>query len=154
MRKPFLLYLIVALCLLFVSCAPIKPTIYLPERTVNNLDFLYNHVPTEFAFCVFGYASGQNIKIDHIELPYITEATKNRVSWFPCDNPLLPGAPQFLGIGHSHPPGSLCEFSDTDINALLKTNAPYGFLVCEKQELVWYKKSTVRKEVEKQGGDK
>lgn len=124
--------------LLVTSCASVTNKMVMPERAANNLTFLSSHVETEFAFCVFGNVTGNGIEVDHIELPYIEGATHDSVTWSPC------AGPNFLGIGHSHPKDALCQFSDMDFKALVETDAPFGFLLCEGGEkMVWYGKRHV-----------
>lgn len=137
MKRPILFLLLAVLLLYLVACAPIGTKIKMPDRAINNLNFLYDHVDTEFAFCVFGDVRGKTIHVTRIELPYIHSATDFSVHYDPCTGPNL------VGIGHSHPPDSACEFSPTDIHSLVTTNAPYGFLVCDQRKLVWYAKKSV-----------
>ena len=107
----------------------------------NNLHFLYNHLQTEFAFCVFGEVQNDVIMIDHLELPFITSATATTVQYFNCRGR------KFLGMGHSHPsvviPGTNCDLSEVDEDSLVQTNAPFEFLLCD-MGLTWFTREEVR----------
>lgn len=131
-------YLILVLA--FTSCAMPKQLKVAPV-VANNLEFLYERMPTEFAFCAYGDWTGTQINIRRIDIPLIYLATPSSVHYEPCEGQ------DFLGIGHSHPAGSQCLFSDMDVFSLIHSKAPFGFLVCEDSKIVWYSKNAVRKQV-------
>ena len=137
--------LLMILLLFLASCAKLGTKIHLPDRAKNNLNFLYDHMDTEFAFCVFGDVQGDTLRVERIELPLIHSATYGSVHYDPCTGPKL------LGIGHSHPPESVCEFSPVDVQSLITTNAPYGFLVCNERQLIWYEKKSVIRQLATNG---
>jgi hypothetical protein len=124
------------ICVVVMSGCALPQSIKVAPTPLNNLGFLYTRMPTEFAFCAYGEANDKSVNIRRIDLPFIYKATEDFVNFEPCTGR------DYLGIGHSHPVGSECVFSDVDIHTLLEGKAPYGFLICE-DKLVWYSKEAV-----------
>lgn len=132
-----------ALLLLITTSCAMPKNIKLTPTVANNLTFLYDRMPTEFAFCAYGTWDRNQVNIERIDIPYIYGANEEAVYYHICSGP------NFLGTGHSHPKGDVCAFSETDIKTLLKTPAPFGFLICDDNKLVWYSKIEVKKELAK-----
>ena len=132
--------LLMAVALFFVGCASLPPRgLQFTPRVANNLQFLFDRVDTEFAFCVFGRIERGVMKIERVEIPFIQAATQEFVFYYFCDGP------QFLGMGHSHMKGVPCQFSETDYKTLLNNDAEYGFLVCENSKFSVYSRKEVLK---------
>lgn len=128
---------LVLLLVLGAGCASLPMGMQVTPRVLNNIRFLYNQMPVEFAFCAFGKVKNDVIHIERIELAYTLAANETSISYLMCDEP------GFLGIGHSHPKGTVCEFSETDISTLIRTDSPYAFIACE-DKLIWLSRQSVR----------
>lgn len=140
MTRTFLLTLL----FLMGGCASIPQKYEISPLAANNLWFLYNRLETEFAFCAYGTNDGNTVVIDRIDLPLISYADENMVYYRECK------APNFLGMGHSHLPGTACTLSDTDIKTLLGTQSSFSFLVCDDNELASFSRKEVQQAVTKQ----
>lgn len=121
------------------SCAPLTLHSVTTPRVANNIRFLYDNVQVgsgnEFAFCVYGRVVSNNMLITDIDLPIMQSSDSTSVSYFsfPCD-----AEENMLGIGHSHPPGYVCAFSDQDWNTFRSSRYRYSFLTCENNVLAVY----------------
>ncbi|OHA92210.1 MAG: hypothetical protein A3J09_01875 [Candidatus Zambryskibacteria bacterium RIFCSPLOWO2_02_FULL_51_21] len=115
----------------------------LPHRLVispvakDNLNFLYNNLRVEFAFCAYGEQTRQLVWVRRVELPKIIKATTATVEYGYCHGR------DFLGYGHSHPEPAVCGLSNIDVRTFLSDKDKHTFLVCPGNFL-----SYNRKEVE------
>jgi hypothetical protein len=149
----------VLVCVLVVygtlsACAPMTMetsprVVRISPRAANNLAFLYRNVQEgvggkEFAYCVYGNRTADTLSVRHVDLPAMDGkmASDTSVSYTPhCSGY------DFLGYGHSHPPGYACSFSDQDwLTFRGAIRVRYSFLTCDRYMMIAYVRIQIPRE--------
>jgi hypothetical protein len=109
----------------------------------NNAAFFYDQIQgdgsgVEFAVCVYGADGRTYVYLEYVMMTFIDDADWGSVNYQIC-----PRRRNFLGIGHSHPPGSACDLSDVDWNTFYRNRYRYAFLICADRVIKAYARSEI-----------
>jgi proteasome lid subunit RPN8/RPN11 len=137
----------VGIVTLILALAPVEGSQSIEFRYADSvhatLQYLYENLEVEYAFCAYGKQRGKTVTIEQVILPVILQASPDAVaySYKSCPKKNL------LGIGHSHPAPAMCDLSRIDVYSFMTTPLPYAFLVCPSGEHKAFVKTEVRGEL-------
>jgi hypothetical protein len=126
------------------GCSPLHIRASITPETYQGIRRIYHNEQVgegmETAYCLYGGVYGVEMLVTGLARPTITSRDSVSVNY---NTRNCHDRGSLLGSGHTHPPGYVCAFSDTDWISFSKSPYQYSFLSCENVTLAVYTRDQI-----------